>query len=130
MGTAQKPPYQAAQIVLLRLDRERSGPRQRPASEVDAAAQVQVLGPADGGRRGQRTGIHDFRHGSKRSAVRRHELKTLSGRTTTESQSWREVRRRGTRRARWEMESLQVGGAREAAGRNYRSRDAARVGLR
>lgn len=61
---AGAPLYQAAQIVLLRLDRESSSPGQRPASKVDAAAQVQVLGPADGSRRGQRTGIHYLGHGS------------------------------------------------------------------
>lgn len=64
---ARGPLYQAAQIVLQRLDRERGGPSQRPASEVDAAAQMQVLGPADGRRSGQGARIHHFGHGSGES---------------------------------------------------------------
>lgn len=64
---ARGPLYQAAQMVLLSLDRERGGPRQRPASEVDAAAQMQVLGPADGRRSGEGARIHYLRHGSGQS---------------------------------------------------------------
>lgn len=62
---ARVPPYQAAQIVLLRLDRERRGPGQHPAGKVDAAAQVQVLGLADGSRRGQGARIHHLGHDSR-----------------------------------------------------------------
>lgn len=69
-GAAQTPPYQAAQIILLRLDGERGGPGQRPAIEVDAAAQVEVLGSADRGWRSQGAGIRDLGHGCGRSAAR------------------------------------------------------------
>lgn len=79
---AHVPPYQAAQIVLLRLDRERGGPGQHPASEVHAAAQVQVLGPADGSRRGQGARIHNLRHGSGESRSSPTRTPTLSSQTT------------------------------------------------
>lgn len=59
----QAPPYQAAQTVLLRLHGERGGPGQYPASKVDAATQVQVLGLADGRRGGQGARIHYLGHG-------------------------------------------------------------------
>lgn len=64
---ARVPPYQAAQIVLLRLHRERGGAGQHPAGKIDAAAQVQVLGLADRSRRGQGARIHYLGHGSGES---------------------------------------------------------------
>lgn len=57
------PPYQAAQMILLRLHREGGGPGQRPAREIDAAAEVQVLGLAHGSRGGQGASIRRLGHG-------------------------------------------------------------------
>lgn len=67
----QVPPYQAAQIVLLGLHGERGGPGQYPASKVDAATQVQVLGLADGRRGGQGARIHYLGHGCEESRCTR-----------------------------------------------------------
>lgn len=100
----RRPPYQAAQIILLRLDGERGGPGQRPASEIHAAAQMEVLGSADRGWRGQGASVGDLGHGSGRSvAPRSASTQTLHRQTSTAS--WRtegslERRRRGARRER------------------------------
>lgn len=100
----RRPPYQAAQIILLRLDGERGGPGQRPASEIHAAAQMEMLGSADRGWRGQGASVGDFGHGSGRSvAPRSASTQTLYRQTSTAS--WRtegslERRRRGAHRER------------------------------
>lgn len=89
---AHVPPYQAPQIVLLRLDRERGGPGQRPASKVNAAAQVQMLGPADRSRRGQGARIHYLWHGSRESCSTPIRTPTFSCQTARlKSERWKEA---------------------------------------
>lgn len=84
----RRPPYQAAQIVLLRLDGERGDPGQRPAREIHAAAQMEVLGSADRGWRGQGASVGDLGHGSGRSVAHRSaSTQTLYRQTSTAS--WR-----------------------------------------